>query len=158
MKLRVLSFANMQTKRRKYRHVPVHLIATAKMRGRVAMPKNYIDGSIEINKRLEEMGIPKIIPDKNAPKVFVTPTRDHTKYVRAHAEIYDKFICPYFGPGGSDNTLKALRAWCDKNDRSLQMHGLLWWIHNPISRENYAGTEAKADGEALYNLLWEVTK
>lgn len=84
-------------------------------------------------------------------------------------------VCPFFGPGGADNSLKALRAYCKKYDCYLAIedapHEVAKWLL--ISEETVEvdgdpqeppqpepalclDSEGKTDGEALRDLLYKL--
>lgn len=130
---------------------------------------DYIQGSIDITAWLKKQGI-EIEVDENTPVVSrwtLESTPLYQVYTRRHTAryFYYDYICPYFGPGGEGNCLKALRAWAKKNKYTLVSaqgdDGDIEWLlhccekhshafaHSPIGRCRYG----KTDGEVLPALL-----
>lgn len=90
--------------------------------------------------------------DEYAPVVVRFLKSRYSVELRVNAEANeDVILCPFFG--SADNSLKALRAWCKKHDKCLEMHGIHWWIRNPIGNALGPDAEGKTDGEALLALL-----
>jgi len=86
----------------------------------------YIESSQKIDIWLPKQGV-LFDPDKTAPRVYLRGKHYH--YVGCHPPNGDKagldrYICPYFGPGGSDNSFKALRACEMKAMGILQFGGI----------------------------------
>lgn len=136
---------------------------------------DYIDRSREITDALKAQGV-VIEVDEFAPVVwsgdmgqsFVSARRDAINAIYAINEErgeYDcegKIICPYFGPGGADNCLKALRAWCEKEGYVLESptyyNDIAWaiWRGEPHCRRCLLTRKGKTDGIALHDLLYKI--
>lgn len=84
--------------------------------------------------------------------------------------VEDKYICPFFGPGGADNSLKALRGWCEKKSYDgdvlhylTQGSSAHYWsiyvIDTTVEGDecyHLHSTNAKTDGIALHDLLYKL--
>ena len=145
------------------------------------MPKDDIASSIKLSEWLDSLDI-HIEVDKHAPVVvFQTHTDAEGRTTADGEDVLLKkateedeppdgyggywlfeYICPYFGPGGADNSLKALTEWCVKNEghalRRAERGAIVeWWIETlPVPHSGPSGvfvSEGKTDGIALRTLL-----
>lgn len=146
---------------------------------------DYIKTSLKLTEWLKGQGI-TFEPEKHAPAILDDnddgcKNCDHPSRPTVHTYDFCKsvrngedYLAPFFGPGGSDNSLKALRAYCKK--KGLKLHqatlrdGLPRWKvgephehieKNPIGYDKrtcwttvVASSGAReADGIALRDLL-----
>ena len=90
---------------------------------------DYMKSSREMSEWLKSQGI-TIEVDEYAPVVMECPECKRAAisiprgnplspglacHNQAHRQpCYYIIVCPFFGPGGADNSVKALRAWCEK--------------------------------------------
>lgn len=117
-----------------------------------------IKTSREISKWLDDEGITFEV-DEFAPVVW---KNNYGGIVDVLANVKKaRILCPFFGPGGADNCLKALRAWCEKRGKEL-VYGLTnydihWWIapFDDQAEQEYFGS-GKTDGIALHDLLYKL--
>lgn len=144
------------------------------------MSKDYIASSIKISEWLESLDI-HIEVDRYAPYVKAIGEGGTTQgvfpayllgyYNNRGTWIELENICPYFGPGGADNLLKALRAWVEymneqaEGDRVYDLtssdnlcgetsYGI--WVIDTTTDETGYGPRSKyapSDGIALHDLL-----
>lgn len=130
---------------------------------------DYIQGSIEISAWLKNQGIEiELDPsdkteDNYGPRVWRENTRARTSGLVQDYYVgiwfvggNDEYVCPYFGPGGEGNCLKALRVLEEKNDWLLAVMGYEWWIKGAIRQKTIADATANPDGEALFALLMKL--
>ena len=128
---------------------------------------NYIESSRKIDRGLKGQKVTFKV-DEHAPKVWKRkpppiPPPDYGEglseypYYVGSAEISvgDEFVCPYYGPGGSDNCMKALRALEKKTiASSIDIKGSAWktiyWHFNAL---HHTYGQGETDGEALHDLL-----
>ena len=68
---------------------------------------DYIKRSIELDLWLKAQGI-VVEPDEFAPVVWKPPVGEVC--IQTFRFCVSGVVCPYYGPGGSDNLLKALRG------------------------------------------------
>ena len=133
---------------------------------------DYIKGSPEIYEWLIAQGVPKeaLEPDKFAPCVWYSTKSEDRPMVRLYGDVSCvRTVCPYYGPGGEGNTLKALRGLEEKRIIAYpKLHGNLhdadgaplYWVGAVRLDVKLMGTkvdgEGSSDGEALYALLVKI--
>lgn len=133
---------------------------------------DYIATSQVIQKFLDKNDITFEV-DEFAPVVYKAAFAPNGIDVRSERAIADCFlICPYYGPGGADNSLKALRAWAKKNGWRLTQSNsraheqqLAWSLtrwDDKVRKYIYATkpvwSYGKTDGIALHDLLYKLAK
>lgn len=123
---------------------------------------NYIESSRKISARLDAQGIMFKV-DMFAPEVWrgkaSSPLDCRSRYYVAlmGREFGDEYVCPFFGPGGEGNLLKALRAWRKKQEAARFDVGEEGYAHVVMVGDDdklvgFHG-HAKTDGTALHDLL-----
>lgn len=125
---------------------------------------DYIKSSQVIQGFLEKEEI-EIEVDEHAPVVGYC-TRDEKRahvmrqWTIDHYEGWER-RCIFFGPGGADNCLKALRLFCKMRwlgayiDPREVGGGVARWICEIPGVKREWG-EGKTDGEALHDLLYKI--
>lgn len=122
---------------------------------------DHIKSSRVIGKFLESQGI-TIEVDEFAPVVvtcYAIPPQRYAITFRKNADEDGNYVCPYFGPGGLDNTMKALRAWIKKYSDSnfdlwlREKEALLWARRNSGYPVEALKSYSQPDGIALHDLL-----
>lgn len=131
---------------------------------------DYIAPSLKLSEWLKEQGITFEV-DEHAPVVWKDGFG--ATFVSVLGEVVtSQIVCPFFGPGGADNSAKALRAWCEKNNCYLALEdtkdGIVKWLLISEDTVEVGGTpmeppemepailiegKGKTDGEALRDLL-----
>ncbi len=131
-------------------------------------PKDFMKSSQKIGAWLKAQGITFEV-DEFAPVIWsgdmgqllVSTRHDAINAIykineeRGEFDCEGKIICPFFGPGGADNSLKALTAWCEKKgyvlERPTYYKYIAWAIwHRRVCLFICKG---KTDGIALHDLL-----
>jgi hypothetical protein len=128
---------------------------------------NYIESSKTIQEFLDEEKI-EIEVDEYAPVVLCTAPHGewlvHLKPTELSEYRPEEYRCPFFGPGGEGNLLKALRAWGKKKGYVLESptyyKDIAWaiWQGEPHCRFNrclFTG-KGKTDGITLADLLYKI--
>lgn len=148
---------------------------------------NYIETSPQISEWLKGQGI-EIEVDGFAPVVYkITNAHSLTGILKIGfygivvergdgRELGCEYLCPFFGPGGEGNLLKALRAWCEKNgcyfasdkERDDKGDDVEWFLQSyELKKQTYGPppyeqetvpvfqieAQGKTDGIALHDLL-----
>jgi hypothetical protein len=122
---------------------------------------DHIKRSLEIQAFLDREKI-TVEPDEFA-LVVVHWTKEEPPFyqvcTKQHADryFYKEIVCFFYGPGGADNSLKALRAWVKKQMEARldigEKHAFITAWHEKRKRlVGYHG-EGKTDGIALADLL-----
>lgn len=123
----------------------------------------YTKSSQTITEFLDKEKI-KIELDKFAPVLATTNAGIIGIYTWREVSLSDalKYLCPLFGPGGADNSLKALRGWVDKQAEEWDFDiikrdgNIVWlmWKSGTLAR-TIEGV-GKTDGIALHDLLYKL--
>lgn len=122
---------------------------------------NYIESSRKLWPWLKAQGV-VIEVDEYAPVVFFDTLRKEHIIGQKCWTGY-KYICPFFGPGGADNCLKALRGWYDLQLKKRIVVIPLRWDVGVDERGFYLRWlidikygKGKTDGIALHDLLLKI--
>lgn len=101
---------------------------------------------------------------KESPPFYAVYTKKHID-----TYFYKEMVCPFYGPGGEGNCLKALRAWVKKQgdvlyclcqqDASHDCRWSIYVIDTMVEGDECCHlyeTSGKTDGESLHDLLYKI--
>jgi hypothetical protein len=131
---------------------------------------DHIKRSLEIQAFLDREKI-KVEPDEFAPVVARQIEGGRFKYggritVTTKEAIKQpglwEYACPFYGPGGADNSMKALTVWVVNQYRDWRLARVVWvdgtiqWtVGRSLGAVVFDG-KGKTDGEALADLLYKI--
>lgn len=127
---------------------------------------NHIASSKTIQEFLDKEKI-VVKPDEFAPVVFewgiTNPSGSYGVCAKGDVAFPRNYTCPYFGPGGEGNLLKALHAYIMQSGGWLrrQYHdGFIYWSLQRYGEDGchdfIADGKGKTDGIALHDLLHKI--